>query len=189
MIVTRLLLGCSLCFSIHAQVADGTTVGVRAAQLSALLRDSPSLAVEQVPVSVRLPIADSLGIVSSLASGQNGVVYALQRGDKVEPVIVTDRKGEVLRSWCKGMFTAPHSIRIDLDGNIWTVYASNSMVLKLSPEGTKLQEIRVGEAATGKDRAFPTLCGTTDITFAPGGRLFHIRWLWQCTHPGIQLFR
>ena len=26
--------------------------------------------------------------------------------------------------------------------------------------------------ATGQDCAFPTLCGTTDITFAPGGRLF-----------------
>jgi hypothetical protein len=70
------------------------------------------------------------------------------------------------------MFTVPHGIRIDPDGNIWTVDAGSSVLVKFSPEGTKLQEIRVGEVATGNDCAFPTLCGTTDVTFAPGGRLF-----------------
>jgi len=85
---------------------------------------------------------------------------------------VVDKQGRIVRSWGKGMFTVPHSIRIDADGNIWTVDAGSSVILKFSPEGKKLQEIDVGEVATGNGCAFPTLCGTTDIAFAPGGRLY-----------------
>src|ERR1700687_5353884 len=70
------------------------------------------------------------------------------------------------------MFTVPHSVRVDADGNIWTVDAGSSVILKCTPEGKKLQEISVGEIATGDKCAFPTLCGTTDITFGPNGRLF-----------------
>jgi sugar lactone lactonase YvrE len=46
------------------------------------------------------------------------------------------------------------------------------VILKFTPEGKKLQEISVGEMAVGDKCAFPTLCGTTDITFGPNGRLF-----------------
>ena len=113
-----------------------------------------------------------MGTVSSVAVGSDGVIYILQRGDKADPVIAINRDGRVLRSWGRGMFTVPHGIRVDGDGNIWTVDAGSSMVLKFSPEGKKLAEIAVGEIATGKNCAFPTLCGTTDIAFGPDGRLF-----------------
>lgn len=113
-----------------------------------------------------------MGTVSSVAAGRDGVIYILQRGDKADPVIAVNREGRVLRSWGRGMFTVPHGIRVDADGNIWTVDAGSSMVMKFSPEGKKLGEIAVGEIATGKNCAFPTLCGTTDIAFGPGGRLF-----------------
>ena len=119
-----------------------------------------------------LPEGQSMGTVSSVAAGRDGVIYILQRGDKADPVIVINRDGRVLRSWGRGMFTVPHGIRVDDDGNVWTVDAGSSMVLKFSPEGKKLAEIAVGEVATGKNCAFPTLCGTTDIAFGPGGRLF-----------------
>jgi len=66
----------------------------------------------------------------------------------------------------------PHSVRADPDGNIWTVDAGSSVILKFTPQGKKLQEISVGEMAVGDKCAFPTLCGTTDITFGPNGRLF-----------------
>ena len=123
---------------------------------------------QPVPLAVDLP----MGTVSSVAAGRDGVIYILQRGDKADPVIAVNRDGRVLRSWGRGMFTVPHGIRVDADGNVWTVDAGSSMVLKFSPEGRKLAEIAVGEVATGKNCAFPTLCGTTDIAFGPGGRLF-----------------
>lgn len=114
----------------------------------------------------------TLGTVSSVAADRSGVLYVLQRGDKADPVIAVDRAGRVLRSWGKGMFTVPHSVRVDPEGNIWTVDAGSSVLLKFTPEGKKLQEIDVGEIAKGSACAFPTLCGTTDVTFGPQGRLF-----------------
>jgi len=83
-----------------------------------------------------------------------------------------DKEGKTLRSWGKGMFTVPHSVRIDSDGNVWTVDAGSSTILKFTPQGKKLQQIDVGEIAVGDKCAFPTLCGTTDLTFGPNGRLF-----------------
>jgi streptogramin lyase len=134
--------------------------------------DAPRLTRERAALAERMPNAASLGTVSSVAAGRDGTIYVLQRGDKADPVIAVDREGRVLRSWGKGMFTVPHSVRIDPEGNVWTVDAGSSAILKFSPRGEKLQEIDVGEVAPAEKCAFPTLCGTTDITFAPNGRLF-----------------
>ena len=131
-----------------------------------------TLPFTQVPLSAKMANAASLGTVSSVAADRSGAIYILQRGDKLDPVIAIDRDGRVLRSWGKGMFTVPHSIRVDADGNLWTVDAGSSVILKFSPEGKKLQEIDVGEVASADKCAFPTLCGTTDIAFGPDGRLF-----------------
>jgi sugar lactone lactonase YvrE len=158
-----MMLACIVCIAAVAQQPD-----TRATELRALIASTPQLALEQVPLSPGLP----MGTVSSVAAGRDGVIYILQRGDKSDPVIAINRDGRVLRSWGRGMFTVPHGIRVDGDGNIWTVDAGSSMVLKFSPEGKKLAEIAVGEIAVGKNCAFPTLCGTTDIAFGPGGRLF-----------------
>ena len=158
--------------SLRAQSADVANTEARAAALRTLLHEAPGLTLEPLALSTRMSNAASLGIVSSVATGRDGTVYALQRGDKADPVIAVNREGQVLRSWGKGLFTVPHSVRIDPDGNVWTVDAGSSMILKFSPEGRKLAEISVGEVATGQNCAFPTLCGTTDITFASNGRLF-----------------
>jgi sugar lactone lactonase YvrE len=99
-----------------------------------------------------------------------GVIYLLQRGDKADPIVAVGRGGRVLRSWGKGMFTIPHSIRIDADGNVWTVDASASRVFKFTPEGKLLLTIDVGGQPAGtKPGSFN---GTADIAFAPGGRIF-----------------
>jgi len=173
MFQTRVLvLACLSCVSLEAQTADSANLEARAAALRALLGEAPRLALESAPLSAGMPNAGSLGIVSSVAADRGGAVYALQRGDKADPVIAVNREGQVLRSWGKGLFTVPHSVRIDPDGNVWTVDAGSSMILKFSPAGKKLTEISVGEVATGQDCAFPTLCGATDITFAPSRRLF-----------------
>jgi DNA-binding beta-propeller fold protein YncE len=132
---------------------------------AAQAQDAPRLALEQLPLN-------SVGTVSSVAMDRPGVIYVLQRGDKADPVIAVNKEGQTLHSWGKGMFTVPHSVRVDAEGNIWTVDAGSSVILKFTPEGKKLQEISVGEMATGDKCAFPTLCGTTDITFGPNGRLF-----------------
>jgi streptogramin lyase len=80
-----------------------------------------------------------------------------------------DKEGRVLRSFGKGLYTIPHAIRLDPDGNVWTVDAGSSTVIKFSPKGKKLLEIDVGGQPTA---ALSPFVGTTDISFAPKGRIF-----------------
>ncbi len=108
------------------------------------------------------------GMVSWLALDKKGMIYELQRGDKADPVLVLDRNGKVLRSWGKGNYKIPHSIRLDPEGNVWTVDAQASQVIKYSNTGQKLMTIEVGEQPESRS-AFN---GTTDIAFGPHGRLF-----------------
>ena len=108
-------------------------------------------------------------MVSWIALDGKGNLYLLQRGEKADPVLAVDREGHLLRSWGKGQYKIPHSIRIDPQGNVWTVDASSSVVLKYSPRGEKLMEIDVGGQPANSGSAFN---GATDIAFGPNGRLF-----------------
>src|SRR5262249_31590456 len=137
----------------------------------ALVSASPHLALQGVPLKVQPPSPGwELGTVSWVAVDRRGLFYLIQRGDKADPVIVIDPKsGRVLRSWGKGMYTMPHSIRIDPDGNVWTTDAASSHVIKFSPEGKKLVEIVVGGQPSPCRNNF---CSTTDTAFAPNGHVF-----------------
>lgn len=135
-----------------------------------MLASAPQLPFTRTPLAVRAPREDgwALGMVSWIAADRNGLIYLLQRGDKADPVIVLDDNGKVLRSWGKGMFTTPHAIRIDPQGNVWTTDAASSMVYKFSPEGKTLLKIEVG----GQPAPCGSFCSTTDIAFARDGHLF-----------------
>src|SRR5262245_2952370 len=108
------------------QNLDTITPGERAkleaqnAELQMLLQKSQKMPFEKTPIQVQ---ADIEGVVSWVAADRNGLIYLLQRGDKADPVVVVDRTGRVVRSWGKGMYTTPHAIRVDPQGNIWTTDA------------------------------------------------------------------
>ncbi len=140
-------------------------------QLRALVAQSPRLPLQLTEFAISPSRAGwGLEMISSVAVDGKGVVYLLQRGEKADPVIALNQEGKVLRSWGKGMFTIPHSIRVDPKGNIWTVDASSSKVFKFSPEGKHLLTIDVGgQPANTKPGSFN---GTADIAFAPGGRIY-----------------
>jgi streptogramin lyase len=140
------------------------------AALRAMLQAAPKLPLERAPLTVVAPHPDgwAMGMVSWVATDRQGLVYLLQRGEKADPVIVVDRAGKVVRSWGKGMYTTPHAIRVDPQGNVWTTDAASSMVYKFSPEGKVLLKIEVG----GQPTPCGSFCSTTDIAFAPNGNLF-----------------
>jgi DNA-binding beta-propeller fold protein YncE len=172
-----LLIPLAACFIVQAQEKGAAD---KAAQLQALLKDAPNLPLEKVPVAIQSPAAGwVLGRVSSVTMDRNGVIYVLQRGDKADPVIAVNHAGKVLRSWGKGMFRIPHTIRADAEGNIWTTDAGDSRIIKFTPEGRKIEEFVLGDSPTGKACVFPSAavngyidaCGTTDIEFIPDGRL------------------
>ena len=132
-------------------------------QFRSLMRSSPRLPLELTEFSISAPATGwKIEMASSVAVDRGGMIYVLQRGADAEPVIVVNREGQVLRSWGKGLYKIPHSIRIDGSGNIWTVDAGSSMVYKFSPEGKQLLEISVGLPASPRG----AFCGTTDIAFA-----------------------
>jgi DNA-binding beta-propeller fold protein YncE len=135
-----------------------------AADLRKRIEASPALPFSPVHVA-----ADrETGMVSWIAIDRDGLLYALQRGDKADPVLVLNREGKVLRSWGRGNYTIPHSIRIDPAGNVWTVDAAASVVIQYSPTGEKLMSITVGE----QPKTRGAFNGTTDIAFAPNGHLY-----------------
>ena len=151
-----------------ASAAD-VDLKAEAAALKTLMAKSPKLPLTRTEFAVQPPTEGfALEMVSSVAVDAKGVIYLLQRGAKADPVIAVDRSGRVLRSWGKGMYQIPHAVRIDPDGNVWTVDAKSSMVYKFTPEGTKLLEIAVGGQPANPRSEF---CGTTDIAFHKG-RIF-----------------
>jgi len=142
----------------------------QARELRARVAASPRLALQRTNLAVAPPSVDfAIDMVSSAAVDRSGLIYAFQRGAKADPVLVIDKSGKVVRSFGRGRYQIPHSIRIDPQGNVWTVDAKSSMVYKHSPTGEKLLEISVGGQPANHRSEFR---GTTDICFAPGGRIF-----------------
>ena len=157
------------CF--HA--ASAQTAGALEAQatkLRQIIREAPRLSRDVTKIEIVPPHAGwELGMISWIAAGDEGLIYLLQRGDRADPVIALDRTGRVVRSWGRGMYATPHSIRVDPNGNVWTADARTSRVLKFAPDGTLLMEIAVGGQPEDCDGNF---CGTTDVAFGPDGQVF-----------------
>jgi DNA-binding beta-propeller fold protein YncE len=150
-----------------AQTNDAGALAI--AELRTVVQTGAPLALHRTEFVIHPPSEGwALGMVSSVALDRNGTIYVLQRGDKADPVIAVDRQGRVLRSWGRGLYKIPHSVRVDPAGNVWTVDAQSSTVLKFTPEGRQLMRIEVG----GQPESKNPFCGTTDIAFAPDGRLF-----------------
>ena len=164
-----MLLLCLISLTALAQNPDTAALEAQAVTLHGLVEHAPALPLHRSGVKLQSPGAGwEIGYPSSVAMDKAGLLYVLQRGDKADPVLVVDQNGRIIRSWGKGMFQIPHSIRIDPSGNIWTVDASSSMIFKFTPSGEKLMEISVGGQPAGKTG----FAGTTDIAFAPNGHLY-----------------
>jgi sugar lactone lactonase YvrE len=141
----------------------------QAAALRTLVEKAPKLPLERTQIKLQAPSAGwEIGYPSAVTMDAAGDIYVLQRGEKADPVLVLNRDGKIIRSWGKGMYKIPHSIRIDPQGNIWTVDSGSSMILKFTPQGEKLMEISVGEQPAGRGATN----GTSDIAFGPNGRIF-----------------
>jgi streptogramin lyase len=137
--------------------------------MTLLLLLAAILPLELIQVKITPPRPNwELGMISSSASDGKGTIYLLQRGLSAQPVVAINEKGKVLREWGKGLYQIPHSIRIDPQGNIWTVDAASSRILKFTPQGKILLDFTVGEQPKTKSQ----FNGTADIAFAPDGHLF-----------------
>jgi hypothetical protein len=154
-----------------ATPAEQAQMDQQNAALRAMLQSAPKLPLTPAAIPIQPPPTPgwAIGMVSWVAAGPDGLTYLLQRGDKADPVIALDGRGKIVRSWGKGLYTMPHAIRVDPQGNVWTTDAASSMVYKFKPDGTLLLKIDVG----GQPAPCPNnFCSTTDIAFARDGHLF-----------------
>src|SRR5688572_24833406 len=166
-IAPRLLIAV-ICVELAGQNAGPPTED-QAQALRRLIADAPKLRLTPAPLVIQPPATDwTTDYVSSVAADRKGLVYVLHRNLKTDPVLAVDQSGRIVRSWGRGLYTNPHSVRIDPQGNVWTVDSGSSVVLKFSPEGKQLLRIEVGEipqTARGSR-------GTADIAFDPRGDIF-----------------
>jgi sugar lactone lactonase YvrE len=135
-------------------------------RLRALMDATPlaPLRLAELALEPSLP----LEMVSSVAVDGGGLIYILQRGDKADPIVVASPEGRVLRSFGRGLYTIPHSIRIDRQGNVWTVDAGDSTIRQFTPLGRQLRRLAVELPAQPKG----PFCGAADIAFAANGDFY-----------------
>ena len=152
-----------------AQTANAPDATAQASALTALVEKAPKSTLQRMQIKIQAPRPGwEIGYPSAVTMDNGGRIYVLHRGEHADPLLVLDRDGKLLQSWGQGLYKIPHSIRIDPEGNIWTVDSGSSMVLKFSPKGEKLMEISVGEQPAGRGATN----GTSDIAFGPNGRIY-----------------
>jgi DNA-binding beta-propeller fold protein YncE len=117
-----------------------------------------------------MPNGWKFGRVSSVATSPDGSeVYVFHRGQKADPLIVFDSKGNYLRSWGKGMFGNPHGLRVDRQGFVWITDNGDHQVMKFTREGKLLMTLGIkGKAATDSK----TFNRPTDIAFTKNGDFY-----------------
>src|SRR5215472_19060395 len=108
------------------------------ANLKTMLQNAKKLPYDATDIKVPSPLQAGVDIslVSWIAADKNGLIYFIQRDLNMDPVVVVDRNGKIVRSWGKGMYTMPHAIRVDPQGNVWTTDAASSLVYKFRPRVT-----------------------------------------------------
>jgi len=179
----------ALCSFISMHAQGPTPADVKAAQLQTDLAQAPLLPLKGEAVIIQPPVpgwTPGGRLVSVAAADRNAdVVYVFLRADKDhEPILAVDRQGRIVRSWGRGLFTIPHNIKVDRQGNVWTTDAGTSKVIKFTPQGKKLLEFVLGDTPTPASGgcaflANPTngnldFCGTTDVVVTESGRVFVI---------------
>src|ERR1019366_3958648 len=124
-----------------------------------LYRATPRFGLE--PES--MPAGWTFGRVSAVAADSAGNLYAFQRGKTADPLIVFDPKGKYMRSWGRGMFGTPHSLRIDSADNVWITDRLKDQIIKFTKQGELLLTLGVKGKSGADEKTFNK---PTDIALA-----------------------
>ncbi|MEZ5560040.1 MAG: peptidyl-alpha-hydroxyglycine alpha-amidating lyase family protein [Pseudomonadales bacterium] len=134
----------------------------------------------------KLPEGRKWGSTSAIYPARDGRhIWVAERcganscvGSDVDPILLFDLDGNLIRSFGAGMFAWPHGMYVDGDDNVWVADAVGyapvpegwgHVVYKFSPEGELLMTLgRKGVAGDGKD----TLRKPNDVLVAPDGSIF-----------------
>lgn len=148
----------------------------------------------------KLPAPRTWGSTSAVAIDKDGVsVWVAERcgqnscvGSDLDPVMLFDASGSLVRSFGKGLINWPHGIHVDFEGNVWIVDGRDNkpaavrnapanappsvmpaqifghQVLKFSPQGALL--MRLGSEGGARDPGF--FFQPNAVHVAPNGDIF-----------------
>lgn len=110
-----------------------------------------------------------------------GNINACVENPNINPVMLFDKDGNMVRSFGAGIIAWPHGIHVDRDGNVWVVdgrdnqigdnppaEAYGHQVHKFSPEGEHLMALGMPGGGQGDDYFFTP----NDVHVAPNGDIF-----------------
>lgn len=154
---------------------QGTPGGRGGTARVVVVPDAPVLNYSYVTRPLMLPEGRTFSVVASVAVDARGHVFVHQRSP--QPLIEFDEHGTFVRDLREGTDTRAHSVRIDADGNIWTVDAGAHTVTKLSPRGDVLMTLgTAGVEGSGVDAAKTPLFNTpADVAVAADGDVFVVQ--------------
>ena len=95
----------------------------------------PRLPFRLVENFFHYPAYSIVGRVSGIAVAPNGAIVVLNRGH--HPMMEFKSDGTFVRSWGEGskMFEGAHTVRFDLQGNLWYVDAADNIIFRFDSEG------------------------------------------------------
>ncbi len=134
----------------------------------------------------QLPDGRIWGATSAVYPANDGIhIWIAERcganlcaGSDLDPIMLFDPDGKVIRSFGAGMITWPHGIFVDAEENVWIADAVGyapvpdgvgHTVMKFSPMGELLMTLgKEGIAGNGTD----TFTKPSDVLVAPNGDIF-----------------
>lgn len=136
------------------------------------METAPPLGFTAVKPGLKIPAGMKMGAPSSVAFDKNGHLFVFNRGE--HPLMEFDAQGTFVRSFGEGVYTRPHGMRIDADGNFWLTDVTGGTVTKMSPSG----QILLTLGTKGQNGTWDEAAGTKllfepcDLAFAPNGDVF-----------------
>ena len=127
----------------------------------------PSMQYEVDPDWPLLPPGWNFGEVPGVAADSRGHVFVFHRGE--HPIMEFAPDGRMIRSWGEGLFLRPHAVRVDPEGNIWTVDNDTHQVLKMDSSGRVRMVVGRREEGAETEENFNR---PTDVAFAPNGDFY-----------------
>lgn len=135
-----------------------------------------------------LPEGRSWGATSAVYPSPDGNIWVAERcganlcvDSELDPVMLFDTSGKLLRSFGAGLIAWPHGIHVDHEGNVWIADAVGAqtshlvpagwghVVYKFSPQGKLLLTLgKRGIAGDGRD----TFNKPSDVLVAPNGHIY-----------------
>ena len=118
----------------------------------------------------QLPQGMKWSQATGVAIDAHGTIYVHHRHYAM-PIIAFDGNGRFLRAWGRGVFSSPHSLRTDPNGNIWVTDVGSHQIVKCSADGTILMTLGQ-KGIAGDNESKDAFNRPADVVIAKDGGIF-----------------